>query len=173
MMMPGVIELTSHFLLLSLMAVGGVHAVMPEIHRYIVESHGWLSNGEFAALYAISQAAPGPNALVVTLIGLQVAGLPGAFGATFGMYFPSSVLAYQAGGWIERYAHAHWLKAVRRGLAPITVGLVLSTGLILAQAADTSWRGIALSGATVLVMLRTGWNPLWLIAAGAIFGIVN
>jgi len=171
-MAPDFSALVAHFTMLSLMAVGGVNAVMPEIHRYVVESHGWLTSGQFAAFYAISQAAPGPNALVVTLIGLQISGLPGAFGVTLGMYGPSSILAYQVGGWAERYAHTRWLKAVRSGLAPITVGLVLSSGFILARAVDSSWHGIALTAVTVLLMLRTTLNPLWLIGAGALFGLI-
>ena len=166
------LALLAQFALISVIGVGGINSVIPEIHRYVVEAHGLLSNGEFAALYALSQAAPGPNGLVVTLIGLQIAGWGGALGVTLAMFLPSFLLAYQAGAWIERFAHTRWMLALRRGLAPVTVGLILSSGFILARAADTGWLGIALSGATVLVLLSTRCNPLWLIAAGAASGLL-
>ena len=65
-------------LLISLMAIGGANAMVPEIHRYVIEQRGWMRGDEFAALFAIAQASPGPNVLFITLIGWKVAGWPGA-----------------------------------------------------------------------------------------------
>ncbi|MEO6354363.1 MAG: chromate transporter [Oxalobacteraceae bacterium] len=167
------IDMSLHMALLSLMAVGGVTAVLPDIHRYVVETQGWMNSEQFAALFALSQAAPGPNALFITLFGLQMAGLPGAFGATLGMFAPSSLLAYHAVGWADLFSHTRWLNAFRRGMAPITVGLVLSSGFLLARAVDTNISGIVLTAITVtVVLLRSRWNPLWLIVAGALYGVL-
>lgn len=167
------IAMTLHMALLSLMSVGGVTAVLPDIHRYVVDAQGWMNSEQFAALFALSQAAPGPNALFITLFGLQMAGLPGAFGATFGMFAPSSLLAYHAVGWADQFADTRWLNAFRRGMAPITVGLVLSSGFLLARATDVRWSSVALTALTVAVLLlRSRWNPLWLIVAGALFGLI-
>ncbi|MGV8893357.1 MAG: chromate transporter [Burkholderiaceae bacterium] len=167
------IDMSLHMALLSLMAVGGVTAVLPDIHRYVVEAQGWMNSEQFAALFALSQAAPGPNALFITLFGLQMAGLPGAFGATLGMFAPSSLLAYHAIGWADLFAHTRWLNAFRRGMAPITVGLVLSSGFLLAQAGNINLSSIILTSLTVAVLLlRSRWNPLWLIIAGALFGLL-
>lgn len=174
MSLSELIAMSLHMALLSLMAVGGVTAVLPDIHRYVVEAQGWMNSEQFAALFALSQAAPGPNALFITLFGLQMAGLPGAFGATFGMFGPSSLLAYHAVGWADLFAHTRWLNAFRRGMAPITVGLVLSSGFLLARAVDTRWSSVVLTGLTVaVVLLRSRWNPLWLIVAGALFGLAG
>lgn len=167
------LDMTLHMALLSLMSVGGVTAVLPDIHRYVVEAQGWMSSDQFTALFALSQAAPGPNALFITLFGLQMAGLPGAFGATLGMFAPSSLLAYHAVGWADLFAHTRWLNAFRRGMAPITVGLVLSSGFLLAQTVNAGMSSIVLTGLTVaVVLLRSRWNPLWLIVAGALYGLL-
>jgi len=71
-----------HFALLSLMAIGGVSSILPDMQRYMVEAHHWLSGTQFADAYALGQAAPGPNMMFVTLLGLQVAGWTGAIVAT-------------------------------------------------------------------------------------------
>ena len=63
------------FLLLSLLSIGGANTTIPEFHRFLVLEHGWLSESRFVELYALSQAAPGPNMLFVALFGLQIAGL--------------------------------------------------------------------------------------------------
>jgi chromate transporter len=81
---------------LSLLAVGGVNTVLPEMQRQVVQVHRWMKPGEFAALFALAQAAPGPNMLVSTLIGWRVAGLPGALVATLSLYGPSSLLTFVA-----------------------------------------------------------------------------
>lgn len=79
-----------HFALLSLLAVGGVNTIMPEMHRIVVESNGWVSGAEFTQLFALSQAAPGPNVLIVSLIGWKVAGLPGALISLAGICLPAA-----------------------------------------------------------------------------------
>ncbi len=76
------------FAILSLFAVGGAMAVVPEMHRQVVEVYGWLNDREFTDLFAIAQAAPGPNIIVVTLIGFQAAGIPGALVANAAMCAP-------------------------------------------------------------------------------------
>jgi chromate transporter len=89
------------------------------------------------------------------------------------MFAPSSLLAYHAVRWADLFAHTRWLNAFRRGMAPITVGLVLSSGLLLAQAVDINLSSIVLTAVTVaVVLLRSRWNPLWLIIAGALFGLL-
>lgn len=170
---PGTLAMLAHFGLISLMGVGGINAVIPEMHRYLVEAHGFLGESEFASLYALSQAAPGPNGLAVTLFGLEIAGPWLAIALTLAMFLPSFVLAYQAGAWIERFAHTRWMRAFRRGMAPITLGLVLSSGYILARAGATDWLSVGLTGVTIVLLLTTRWNPLWLIVAGAALGLLK
>lgn len=170
---PPLTELFLGFCLMSLMAVGGANALIPELHRQAVEVHGWMSGTEFAALFAIAQAAPGPNVLVVTLIGWKVAGMPGALMTTLGMCGPSSLLAFGVGRLWERFRASPWRQAIQRGLAPITIGLVLGSGYLLTQMADNSWSAYLLTGLTIFICLKSKLNPLWLLALGAVLGLLG
>ena len=63
---------------LSLLAFGGANAVIPEMQRQVVDVHHWMTAQDFAAMFALAQAAPGPNMMVVGLVGWRVAGVAGA-----------------------------------------------------------------------------------------------
>lgn len=164
------LALFSHFALLSLMAVGGMIAAAPEMHRYLVDTRGWIDHVHFADSIAIAQSAPGPNVLFVTLMGWQVAGPAGAAVATVGALLPSCTLSFFAQRWLAARRESRFARALRAGLAPIAVGLTLATGWVLAGAAGVGWRAALLSAATVAIVLRTRLNPMWLIAAGAALG---
>lgn len=167
------IELAWHFALVSAMAFGGATAVIPEMHRFLVDQHHWIDDTTFAALFAISQASPGPNVLFVALFGWQAAGLAGAIVSTLAMCGPSSLFALAFEHYTGAHRNARWMSSMRRALAPITIGLIMATGATLAQGADRSVATIALTIATVAVGLRTKFNPLWLIAAGALIGVLG
>jgi chromate transporter len=163
--------LAGHFGLLSLFAIGGGNTAIPEMHRQAVEVAHWMTERQFADLFAISQAAPGPNFLISTLIGYQVAGAAGALVATFGMCGPSSVLAYFVSGTWERFKDARWRIAIQNGLIPISVGLIGATGLVLAQAADHNWLAYAVTAATAAITYATRLSPLWLFIAAGLLGL--
>ena len=167
---PTTQELFLKFCLLSLMAVGGASAVLPEMHRQIVEVSGWISSAEFAALYAITQAAPGPNVLIVSLIGWKLAGIKGALACTIGMCGPTSLLAYGVGKLWYRFSHSPWRKAIERGLAPITIGLVLGSACLLVEATGSSWQLYALAIASAGAAYWSKLNPLWWLAMGGLLG---
>ena len=159
---------------LSLVAVGGVNTVLPEIHRQVVHGYGWLTDGEFAALFAIAQAAPGPNiALLVSLIGWQVAGGMGIVVALLAMSLPSAVLAYTMARVWQRFRDARWRRPVQAGLAHIAIGLVLSSGAVLTTAADTTIAAYAVTAATTILVLRTSLHPLLLMAGAAVLAIAG
>ncbi len=157
---------------LSLLAFGGGPTVLPEMQRQIVE-HGWMTGAEFAALFALAQAAPGPNMLVSTLVGLRVAGLPGAIIATLGMITPSSVLTVICLSAWDRFRDAPWRKIVQAGIVPVTAGLFLAAALLIAQAADRSIPLALLTVAVAGVSFATKIHPLWLLAAGASLGVIG
>ena len=167
------IALATQFAILSLLAFGGGNAMLPEIQRVAVESQHWVSQETFGHLFAIAQASPGPNIMVVTLIGWQVAGLAGALTATLAFCLPSSLLIYQLAGMWSRLRSERWRTAIHAGMAPIAVGLVISGGLLMARSADSGWRGIALTALATLFPLMSRRNPLWLIAIGAVFGLLG
>lgn len=158
------------FFLMAFLAIGGANAVVPEMHRQAVEVERWMSNSEFSALFAIANAAPGPNVLIVTLIGWQVAGIAGALVATGAMVGPTSLLAYAVFHLWSRFGHAPWRRPVQNGLASITVGLVAASAYLLAQVADTGWVTFGITLATAAVSVRSRLNPLWALSVAAAIG---
>lgn len=165
--------LAQHFSLLSLLAFGGANSVVPEMHRLAVDVHGWMSSPEFADLFAIAQAAPGPNMMIVTLVGLRAGGVPGAIVATAAMCLPSCLLTFVVSRTMERFADNPWRAVLQAGLAPVTVGLVLGSGWVLTRAADHSVAAYALTAASAGWMLVSRRSPLWLLAAGAVLGLAG
>lgn len=167
------LELFLEFALLSLVAFGGATALLPEMHRVVVENHQWLDDATFTHLYAIAQAAPGPNVLVVTLIGWEVAGLAGALASTLAMCLPMSVLIYLLIDRWESFSGKRWQKAVSLGVAPLAVGLVFSGATLIAQSAAFGWAAYGLVAATVVANLKFKLHPLWYIVVGAGLGLLS
>jgi chromate transporter len=167
------LTLLLHFGVLSIAAVGGGNSAIPEIHRQAVEVSGWLTEREFADIFAISTAAPGPNFLISTLIGYHVAGPLGALVATLGMCGPSSVLAYYVSGTWEKFKYARWRIAIQAGLIPVSLGLIGAAGLIVAQAADKTWVAVAITVVTMVITFFTRLNPIWLFLVGGMLGLAG
>ncbi|WP_283148178.1 chromate transporter [Silvimonas soli] len=172
-LMGVLIQLSLQFLLISFLAFGGASATLPEMHRFLVVQHHWIDDQTFSSLYAISQAAPGPNVLFVALFGWQVAGLPGAICTLFAMCIPAAILALLFEHYASRYPEHRWHYMFRRALAPITVGLVMATALIVMQGVGFSAGPVLLAVVAVWVTLRTKYNPLWLIGLGALLGALG
>lgn len=173
MIPPLLPEIAVQFFVLSLLSFGGANAVIPEIQRRVVEVHHWMTDADFAQLFALSQAAPGPNVLIVSLVGWKVAGVVGGVVALLAMSGPSSLLTYVVAHAWERWRDAPWRIAIQRGLAPVTVGLVLSSGYILTRAADHSWGAYILTVATLLASLLTPLHPLLMLGVAAIVGALG
>lgn len=158
------------FLLLSLLSVGGVSAVIPEVQRVVVDVQGWTTPAEFIQLFALAQAAPGPNVLIVSLVGWKVHGLSGALVSLFAMCGPAAVLSWFVSDLWDRFKDAEWRKAVQRGLAPLTVGLVLAGGYVLATPQGLDWRSGLIATGSAAGLVATRINPLWLLAGGGALG---
>ena len=138
---------------LSILSIGGGQATIPEMQHQAVVVHGWLTNGEFADLFAISRAAPGPSSLIAALIGWHVFGFWGAVAATLGMFLPSSLLMYAVGAWWHRREDSAIRRAIERGLAPIAVGLVFAGGITILRAAHAG--ALVLATAAVVCLLQS------------------
>jgi chromate transporter len=162
-----------HFLALWFVAVGGPSAILPDIDRYVVEVHRLMTNAQLAEIYTLAQVVPGPNFMYVTLIGWHLAGWAGAAATTIPLLVPATTLTLLVGHFNERHPNAPISRAIRRGLAPITIGLMFASATILMRAASQDWRGYLFTLVTVVLVLRTSWNPLWLLAAGALAGLVG
>lgn len=164
-------EMTLTFAGLSLIAIGGANALVPDIHRQVVDLHHWVDSATFANLFAIAQTAPGPNILIVSLIGWQLAGWAGLLVATLAIIGPSSLIAFGAGRALNKFEGARAVKLAKEGLIPIAIGLILASGLVMAKAADHAAVTVLITiGATAYVALSKT-NPLWALAGGAAIAI--
>jgi chromate transporter len=167
------IHMFVHFTLLWFIAIGGPSTILPDIHRYLVEAHGLLTNSEFAEIYTLAQVAPGPNVMYVTLVGWHLAGWAGVAATMIPLLIPAMTLTLVMGHLNERYPNAPIGRAIRRGLTPITIGLMFAGATVLMRAVNDDWRGYLLTLATAAFVLRKPWNPLWLFAVGAAAGILG
>lgn len=165
--------LALHFLIISLFAIGGANSVLPEIHRQVVDVAGWMSDAQFAQTFAIAQAAPGPNMLVVTLIGWHVAGIWGALVATLAMCGPTCVLAYMIGGAWHRFREARWRRVVQGGLVPLTIGLIAASGVLLSEGAARTPATAAFTVIAALTLFFTRLSPIWMLALGGALGALR
>jgi chromate transporter len=186
------LALFTHFLSLSLLAIGGAIATAPDMHRYLVDTCHWLTDAQFNSAIAIAQAAPGPNVLFVALmgwgVGMNAGGGPvggwlayalallGATVAMVGMLLPSAALTYVATQWAHRHRELRAVRAFKAGMAPIVVALLIATGWLLTAAHREpvhDWRLWLLTAATACIVWRTRLHLLWLIGAGAVLGMLG
>jgi chromate transporter len=158
------------FSLLSVLAVGGGTAVLPEMKALTVTSYQWLTDDQFRNIYGLGQIAPGPNMLMVIVIGYHVAGLPGALLAFAGFFGPASVIAFSTSRVWNRFEGSPWRLSVQCGLAPLAIGLMASGTIAIARTAITGPTTIALAAAVFGILYFTKTNPALLIFAGGAAG---
>jgi chromate transporter len=161
------------FGLMSLFAVGGANSAIPEMHRVAVDVHHWMSDKQFADVFAISQLSPGPNVLIVTLIGYAVAGVTGGLIATLAMCVPTAVLAYGVSHLLTRSSHARWPALIQAALVPLSIGLMGASGLILALTSDRTWAAALVTSGAAVLASATRLNPVWLLLAGGCLGFAG
>ena len=165
------VALVLHLLVLSLISFGGIPAVLPDLRHFVVTANGWLTDQEFANCFAIVQVLPGPNMiLMMGFIGWKVGGIATAIAGGLAIFMPSAVLCFTVFRVSERFRDTNWQRIVRRGLAPVTIGLVVAGGYVMAMAGSTGWVSGAVTAAAATALLFTRINPLWLLAAGGALG---
>lgn len=155
------------FLPLSVVTIGGGQSAIADMHRQIVEVHGWMSASQFVDAFAIARLAPGPGSLLATLIGWRIAGFWGALAATIGIFGPTALMIYGVAKLWSRYEGARLLKALERGLRPVAAGMILAASYILIGSLDSGWIGRGLALASMALLMATPVNPLLLIGGGA------
>jgi chromate transporter len=176
--------LFAHYLLMSLMSIGGAISTTSEMHRFLVEQHHWLTQAQFNDSIALAQAAPGPNVLFVALMGWHVgmntgstlAAVLGVATTMVGVMTPSTILTYAASQWGHRNRELRAVRAFKQGMAPVVIALLLSTAWILGGSGGhgtADWRLWLLSGAALLVIWRTKVHLLWVLGAGALLGALQ
>jgi chromate transporter len=175
-------ELFSHFMALSLLAIGGAVTTAPDIHRYLVDEHGWLTDAQFSASIAIAQAAPGPNATFIALmgwnagmVGFGYTGAMAAMAATlFGIMLPSTITTLTVTRWMHSNRERIGVQAFKAGLVPVTLALLVATAYLLTAANNkpTDWPYWLMTAVSTLVVWRTRIHLLWLLGIGAVLGAV-
>jgi chromate transporter len=166
-------SLAGHFALLSLFAIGGANSAVPEMHRLAVEVEHWMTERQFTDIFAIAQVTPGPNVIIVTLIGFHVAGLAGALVATVAMCGPTCVLAFYVGRIWERFKRARWRTVIQEALVPISIGLIAASAFVVASGVAHNFSAVAITLVTAVVSYTSRLNPLWAFAAAALVGLAG
>ncbi|HVC57248.1 MAG TPA: chromate transporter [Stellaceae bacterium] len=168
------IALAVMFVPLSLLSFGGSNAVLADIAQQTIGVHHWTSERQFADLFALSRAAPGPGSMLAALIGWKVAGIAGALVATLAFYLPGALLIYGAAQVWDRWRGSLWHTAIERGLAPVAAGLFLSGGIAVLRASPAGWPEWLAAAVTTAALLR--WprlHPVPLLLGGAaLFGLL-
>jgi chromate transporter len=165
------ITLTVHLALLAAISFGGFPTVLPDVRNFVVGTNGWMTDQDFAGYFALAQAIPGPNMiLMMSFVGWKVWGIPGAIASAVATFGPPCVLYFTAYRLWDRFRAAPWQHIVRRALVPVTVGLIIASGTVMAHAADTDWRAAGITVAAAALMLRSRINPLLLLGAGGALG---
>ncbi len=183
------VQLFTQFAILSMLSIGGAITTAPDMHRFLVDEKQWLTDPVFTSCIALAQSAPGPNVLFVALMGWNVGlnvggglgagpeawglGLAGLLITMAGILLPSSLLTYVTTRWAHENRNLKSVKAFKSGMAPIVIGLLVSTGWLLSAANDNmarDWRLWLVTGIVAVIMLRTSVHILWLILGGGLLG---
>ncbi|AUT49623.1 chromate transporter [Achromobacter sp. AONIH1] len=172
-MMQTLWALAQIFTQLSVLAFGGGNTILPEMQRQVVDVHGWMTAADFSALFALGQAAPGPNLMVVTLVGWHVAGWSGMLVTTLAKFGPSSIITVIALGLWERFKDRPWRGIVQAGIFPMTVGLVAASASLITESSVHSWLLGAITAAVAILGSVTRIHPLWLLFAGSMVGLLG
>ena len=159
------------FAYLSLLTVGGGLAAFPELEYLTVDKFHWLNSTQLIHLYSLGQVAPGPNMMMVAAIGERVAGVVGAFAVVIAFFGPTGLLTLWTGRLWRRLDGWRWRESIQRGLAPVSIGLLLAGSISLAKGALTGWTGASLAATVFVVLMKTRINPAVLVLAGAVIGL--
>ena len=175
------LSLFGHYLMLSMLSVGGPIATTSEMHRYLVDQQHWLTASQFNQSIALAQAAPGPNMLFVALMGWNIgmntgsvaAALVGVIVTMLGILLPSSIVMIVTAQWGHRNRELRAVRAFRQGMVPVVIALLLSTSWILGSATGQwhkDWPLWLLSVVSGFILWRTKVHLLWILGAGALLG---
>jgi chromate transporter len=157
----------------SLLAFGGINALLPVLYDLSVNQEHWINGQTFSDYFAIAQAAPGPNLMTVTLIGWNVGGVLGATIATLAISWPSSIMIYFLQRTILNMQDKEKQQAIQFAAGALAVGLVLSAAWQIALQINHSLTAYALTIGTIAIVFFTRWHPLYLIAIGALLGVLG
>lgn len=166
-MITTLVALLIVFAELSLLAIGGGNAIIPAMQRAVVTVHHWVSARVFLDLFGLTRATPGPGSTIALLIGQKVAGLPGALVAGVGMYTPSCLLTYCLASIWRNKRRSPWIGVIERALAPIAVGLILASAVVLVRTTEHGIVMMVITALATTILVFSDISPLIVLAAGA------
>jgi chromate transporter len=156
------------FALLSIVAVGGGTAILPEMEQLVVHQFHWMGDQQFRDIYSLGQVAPGPNMLMVMIIGYRLSGAAGAVVVALAFFLPDCILTFFVNRLWSRLSQSRWRTALQRGLAPVAIGLMLAGTYALARLSISNLTGLAIAAVTFGLLSWRRINPLLLISAGGL-----
>ena len=169
--MNGLLLLSLYLVLMSAISFGGFPTILPDIRQFVVGTNAWLTDRDFANCFALAQAIPGPNMiLMMSLIGWKVAGIGGAAAAAGATIGPPCGMYYLSYRLWNRLSDHRWQGIARAALVPLTGGLIVAGGTVMAEAADKSWQAISITAVAAAMLLTTRLNSLWLLGGAAVLG---
>jgi chromate transporter len=167
-------RLTLFLAAMSSISFGGIPSVLPGIHDFVVVANGWLTDRDFANFFALAQTIPGPNMiLMMALIGWRVAGIPGAMASAGATAIPPCVMYFVGYRLWDRFRDTAWQRIARASLVPLTCGLIVAGGTVMAETADKTWPDVGVSAAATVFLLTTRLNPLWMLGAAGLLGALG
>lgn len=174
------LQVMGTFLGLSLFSIGGGNTLLTEYHHLSVEQHCWLTSNQFADLYALAEAAPGPSSMLVGLLGMGAAWREGpgwalltGFAAELAILLPSTLLVVAACLSWNRFRNSPWREAFERAMGPITLGVLFAVGVKILRLSDTNPAGLMVSGLVCALVLTTRLSPLWMMAVAGLLGALG
>jgi chromate transporter len=172
--LPPLTRLTLFLAAMSMISFGGIPPVLPDIRHYVVIANPWLTDRDFADFFAIAQTIPGPNMIMMMgLIGWKVAGLPGALAGSGATAIPACSLYFLGYRLWNRFRDAPWQRVARASLVPLTCGLIVAGGTVMAETADKTWPAVAITAAAAVLLLTTRLNPLWILGTAGLLGALG
>lgn len=170
---PAIVALLERVPVLGLISFGGVNSVLPALHHQAVNEQHWMTDRDFANLFALASVSPGPNFMVLALIGYKAAGAAGAIVATLALCIPTSLLVFAVVKVWDRFKTAHWREAVQAGLVPVCVGFIGAASVLLVRASDNSVAAYIISAVVAAIGIATRFNPLWIFGLAAVAGALG
>jgi chromate transporter len=167
---PALIRVFSY---LSILTVGGGMAAFPEMKILTVDVHKWMAFPQLIHMYSVGQMAPGPNMMMIVSIGQWAAGTLGAIVVLLAFFGPTAILAFGVGRAWKRLEKWPWRTSIQRGLAPVSIGLLLAGCFTMARGAITDLETGAIAVGVLLILLRYKINPALLVLASAVVGVLT
>jgi len=161
------------FAYLSILTVGGGMAAFPEMKILTVEVHKWLTFPQLIHLYSVGQMAPGPNMMMIVVIGQWAGGILGAVVALIAFFGPTALLAFVVARLWKKLERWPWRTSIQQGLAPVSIGLLLAGCFTMARGAISGVETAAIAVGVLLILQRYKVNPALLVVGSAVLGVFS